>query len=115
LRELEDAVRRLPAGPTRREALQRVIDWRYEDQIFARNGVEARLEWLSKRIASTGKYKLTQINNEQGIQSTVDIDFAVPTANNINAVKDWSDPTADIIGDIKAVKKRAKDANLPIP
>lgn len=115
LRELEDAVRRLPAGPTRREALQRVIDWRYEDQVFARNGVEARLEWLAKRIASTGGYKLTQVNNEQGVQSTVDIDFAIPTANRVNAVKNWSEPDADIIGDIRAIKKRAKDANIPAP
>lgn len=115
LMDLQDAVRRLPAGATRREAAQRVLDWHYEDQVFARNGVEARLEWLSKRIASTGGYKLTQINNEQGIQSTVDIDFAIPTANKVNADKDWSDPTADIIGDIKKIKRMAKLANLPMP
>lgn len=115
LRELEDAVRRLPAGPTRREAAQRVLDWHYEDQVFVRNGIEARNEWLAKRIASTGKYKLTQINNEQGIQSTVDIDFAIPVANNVNAAKDWSDPSADIVGDIRGIKRRAKLLNLPEP
>lgn len=115
LRELENAVRLLPAGPTRKEAMQRILDWRYDDQVFARNGVEARLEWLAKRIASTGSYKLTQINNEQGIQSTVDINFAIPVSNLLNAVKNWNDPTADIIGDIKAIKKAAKDANKPAP
>jgi len=115
LRELEDAVRRLPAGPTRREAAQRVIDWHYEDQVFVRNGVEARNEWLAKRIASTGKYKLTQVNNEQGIQSTVDVDFAIPTANNVSAEKNWTDLTADIIGDIRKIKRMAKLANLPEP
>lgn len=115
LRDLENAVRLLPAGPTRREAAQRVIDWHYEDQVFARNGVEARLEWLAKRIASTGGYKLTQVNNEQGIQSTVDIDFEIPSVNKVNAAVDWSNPTADIIGDIKKVKRMAKLANLPEP
>ncbi|SMG32176.1 major capsid protein [Sphingobacterium psychroaquaticum] len=115
LRELEDAVRRLPSGPTRREAAQRVLDWHYEDQVFVRNGVEARNEWLAKRIASTGKYKLTQVNNEQGIQSIVDVDFAIPAANNVNASVDWNSPTADIIGDIKKIKRMAKLANLPEP
>src|SRR5690606_5887648 len=93
----------------------RVLDWRYDDQVFARNGVEARLEWLAKRIASTGKYKLTQINNEQGIQSTVDVDFAIPVGNQKNAATDWSDPNADILADIKAIKAAAKAANKPAP
>lgn len=115
LRELEDAVRRLPAGPTRIEAAQRVLDWHYEDQVFVRNGIDARNEWLSKRIASTGGYKLTQVNNEQGIQSTVDVDFAIPTSNNVNAEKNWTDPTADIVGEIRKIKRMAKLANLPEP
>lgn len=115
LRELENAVRLLPNGPTRKEALQRVLDWRYDDQVFARNSVEARLEWLAKQAASNGKYNLTLINNEQGIQSTVDVDFAIPTANRKNAAKNWSDPTADIIGDLKMIKAAAKAANKPIP
>ncbi len=115
LRELENSVRLLPEGPTKREAMKRILDWHYEDQVFARNGIEARNEWLAKRIASTGKYKLTQVNNEQGIQTTHDVDFAIPTANNVNAAKNWTDPTADIIGDLKKVKAMAKLANLPVP
>ncbi|WP_392471362.1 major capsid protein [Sphingobacterium cellulitidis] len=115
LRELEDAVRRLPAGQTRREAAQRVIDWHYEDQVFVRNGIEARNEWLAKRIASTGKYKLTQVNNEQGIQTVNDVDFAIPAGNFVNAPKNWIDPTADIIKDIKDMKARFKAAKLPYP
>lgn len=115
LRELENAVRLLPNGPTRREAAQRVLDWHYEDQVFVRNGIEARNEWLAKRIATTGKYKLTQVNNEQGIQSTVDINFEIPTANFKNSAKPWTDPTADIIADIRAIKAAAKLANKPLP
>lgn len=115
LRELEDAVRRLPAGPTRREAAQRILDWHYEDQVFARNGIEARNEWLAKRIASTGAYKLTQINNEQGIQTVSDVSFQIPVTNFLNATKDWSDPDADIIGDIRRIKAAARLANKPIP
>lgn len=115
LMDLEDAVRRLPAGPTRKEAAQRVLDWHYEDQVFARNGIEARNEWLAKQIASNGKYNLTTVNNEQGIQTTVDADFAIPSTNRMNATKDWTDPTADIIADIRRVKRAAKLANKPAP
>lgn len=115
LRELEDAVRRLPAGPTRREAANRVLNWHYEDQVFVRNGIEARNEWLAKRIASTGKYSLTQVNNEQGIQTKTDVDFNIPVGNHVNAAKNWTDPSADIVGDIKRVKAMYKAANLPVP
>ncbi|QEL01570.1 hypothetical protein FKG96_12385 [Olivibacter sp. LS-1] len=115
LRELENAVRLLPAGPTRREAFRRVLEWRYEDQVFVRNGIEARNEWLAKRIASTGGYSLTQVNNEQGIKTKVDVDFAIPTANKVNAATDWSNPNADIIGDIRKIKNMAKAAGKPIP
>lgn len=115
LRELEDAVRRLPAGPTRREAAKRVLDWHYEDQVFAVNLVEARNEWLAKCIASTGKYSLTQVNNEQGMQTTTDVDFGIPSTNFVNATKNWTDPTADIVGDLRKVKAMAKLANLPVP
>ncbi|WP_286842730.1 MULTISPECIES: major capsid protein [Sphingobacterium] len=115
LRELEDSVKRLPAGETRREAAKRILDWHYEDQVFVRNGIEARNEWLAKQIASTGKYKLTQVNNEQGIQTTHDVDFEIPSGNNVNASKNWTDPTADIIGDIKGIKARYRAAKLPPP
>lgn len=115
LRDLENAVRLLPNGPTRREAAQRVLDWHYEDQVFAVNGVEARNEWLAKRIASTGKYSLTLTNNEQGIQTTVDVDFAIPDANFLSAATPWTNADADIIGDIRRVKAAAKAANRPVP
>lgn len=115
LRELEDAVKRLPAGETRREAAKRILDWHYEDQVFVRNGVEARNEWLAKQIVSTGKYKLTLVNNEQGFQTTTDVDFAIPSSNNVNASKNWTDPEADIVGDLEAMKARYRAANLPPP
>ena len=46
----------------RSNILQQIIDWRYEDGPFAVNGVRARLEWMSKRMASTGGYELTLVN-----------------------------------------------------
>jgi len=108
LRSLQNAINDLPPGPTRKQAMQRILDWHYDDQTFVRNGVEAKLEWIAKQISSTGKYSLALINNEAGVQTKVDVDFGIPASQIVNASKDWSDPTADIIGDIKARKNAAK-------
>lgn len=108
LRSLQDAVSRLPDGPTRKQAMQRVLNWHYEDGPFAVDGINARLEWMSKQILSKGKYKLDLINNEAGVQTTIDVDFEVPTDQVITVTKDWSDPNADILGDIRARKLAAK-------
>lgn len=111
LRALQDSVSRLPEGPTRRQAMQRILDWHYEDGPFVVNAVNARLEWMSKQILSKGGYSLTLINNEQGVQTTTEVGFEIPTSQIVNAAKDWSDPTADILADIKNRKAAAKLRN----
>jgi hypothetical protein len=92
----------------RSNILKQIIDWRYDDQIFVVDGVQARHEWLAKQIASNGKYSLTVTNNEAGVQTKTDVDFAIPTANRANAAKDWSDPSADIIADIETRRDIAR-------
>lgn len=111
LRSLENAVRLLPDGPTRKQAMQRVLDWHYDDQPFVVNAVNARLEWIAKQITSKGKYSLTLVNNEAGIQTKIDVDFGIPTAQIVNAGKSWSDPTSDPIADVRARKAAAKAKN----
>lgn len=108
LRSLQDSLTRLPAGPTQRQAMQRILDWHYEDGPFVVDAINARLEWMSKQILSKGKYALTLINNEAGVQTTIDVDFEVPAEQVVTVTKDWSDPTADILGDIRARKAAAK-------
>jgi hypothetical protein len=108
LRALQNSVDRLPDGPTRKQALQRVLNWHYEDGPFVVDAINARLEWMSKQVLSTGKYSLTLVNNEAGVQTTTDVNFGIPSDQIVNAVKDWSDPTADILGDIKIRKAAAK-------
>lgn len=88
--------------------LQQIIDWRYEDGPFAVNGVRARLEYLSKRIASTGKYNLTLVNNEAGVQTTQAVDFGIPSSQVVDAGTPWTDAAnADPIADIRARKNAA--------
>jgi hypothetical protein len=111
LRALENAVRLLPDGPTRKQAMQRVLNWHYEDQTFTVDGVNARLEWIAKQITSKGKYSLTMVNNEAGVQTKIDVDFGIPTSQIVNAAKSWSDPTSDPIQDIRNRKAAAKAKN----
>jgi hypothetical protein len=92
----------------RSNILGQIMDWRYDDQVFAVDGVTSRLEWISKQIASNGKYSLTLTNNEAGVQTKLDVDFGIATANRVNAVKDWSDASADIVADIEARRDAAR-------
>lgn len=90
-------------SPTNNQVMRQIINWMYEDGAFVVDGVKARLEWIAKRIASTGKYSLTLTNNEAGVQTKVDVDFGIPNANKVNAATAWTtSATADPIADIRA-------------
>lgn len=107
-RQLMNDLQTVNNAGARANVLQQVIDWRYEDAPFVVDGVRARLEWIAKRIASTGKYNLTLINNEAGVQTTVDVDFGIPASQVVNATKDWSDPTHNPTDDFKARRVEAR-------
>lgn len=90
------------------QIVKQVIDFMYEDSKFVLDGVNARMEWLAKQVASNGKYKLTVDNNAGGVQ-TAEIAFGIPNANRKNASVNWSNPsTAKPITDIKALEKEAR-------
>lgn len=105
---------RLVNDTARANVGQQVINWIYGDQPFVVNGVQARLEWLAKQAASQGKYSLTMVNNEAGVQTTVDVDFGIPSGNilkMVSAPRKWSVPaTSDPIADIKRVRDAARAA-----
>ena len=92
----------------RSNILRQIIDWRYEDAPFVVDGVRARLEWIAKRIASTGKYSLTLVNNEAGVQTKVDVDFGIPGANIKGVAKLWSAADADPVADIRGRRNAAR-------
>ncbi|MCT4190218.1 major capsid protein [Elizabethkingia anophelis] len=75
----------------------------YDDPLFCLNGVNARLEWLAKQIASTGKVKLDKITNAAGAQN-FSIDFKVRTES---VGKKWDQPDAKPIDDLKALQADA--------
>jgi hypothetical protein len=93
IQQLRNAV---SANPSNSGIKNQLIDKIYGDSPFVIDGVNARLEFLSKRAASTGKIDFTLANNAIGIQN-VNIDFGVTIQN---AVKVWSDATADPIQDL---------------
>lgn len=107
-RALMNSLQSVNNAIARGNVLQQVIDWRYDDQVFAVNAVRARLEWLSKRIASTGGYELTVVNNEQGVQTTTKVDFGIPASQIVDAATPWDQATADPITDIRNRTKAAR-------
>jgi hypothetical protein len=64
---------------TSQEAAKRILDWIYNDTEFCWTGVNARLEYLALRAASTGKVQLNKQNNA-GVITEIDVDFLVPDA-----------------------------------
>lgn len=88
---------------------KQLVDYIYEDTRFVDDGVNAREEWMSKQIASTGKGVLSMVNNEAGVATVVPIDFGIPSANFVNAGIDYTTGTThDPIADIKALQTAAK-------
>lgn len=99
------------------EAKKRLVEWIWEDQEFVFTGVNARLEWLALRAASTGKVKLTTLNNE-GVVTEADVDFLVPNANKsgvdvpiTGANSATSKPISLIKTKVKEAKQKGKKLN----
>jgi len=107
-RGLQEASRDVVVSGSSVQINNQIIDWLYGDQAFVVNGVRARLEWLAKRIVSTGKVSLTQTDNDGGVTTKYDVDFGIPASQKVTASKPWSDPTADPVADMRARKAAAK-------
>lgn len=105
-RKLQNDLNRIPGNT---QLQRQLLNWIYDDNIFVVDGINARLEWIAKRIASTGLYNLTITNNEAGVQTVVDIDFGIPTSQKVNAAVFWNNPaTATPIADIRARQRAAR-------
>lgn len=105
-RKLQNDLNRMPNNT---QMQRQLLDWIYDDATFVVNSVRARLEWIAKRISSTGEYNLTIVNNEAGVQTNVSVDFGIPSNQKVNAVTPWSNAAnADPIADIRARQKAAR-------
>jgi hypothetical protein len=98
------------------QALRRLLDWMYEDTTFVLDSVNARMEYLSKQIASTGSYTLNVTNNEAGIVTPMKIAFGIPAANIANSGTNWwaAPSVAKPITDIKALDVTARGKGFKI-
>ena len=108
-----NALKRMATSSSQRA----LLEWIWEDQEFCFKGVNARLEWLALRAASTGKVSLTKDNNE-GVVTEYAVDFKVPTANksgvtvNITVANAaTSKPITKIREVTKAAKAKGKKLN----
>lgn len=96
------------------QAKKRLVDWMYDDSTFCLDGVNARMEWLAKRLATTGEYTLTIVNNEGGVVTPVPIKFGIPAGNITNSATNWWAATtvAKPISDIKVQQVAARAAGF---
>lgn len=115
-RELLQAITSSNNPQTRGQAFRRLVDWMYDDATFVLNGVNARMEWMAKQIASTGSYKLTIANNEAGVVTPVKIDFGVPAGQIANSATNWwaAANVSKPISDIKALDATARAKGLKL-
>lgn len=113
-RELLGVIQSTSMPAARAQAVRRLVSWMYEDTTFCLDGVNARMEYLAKQIASTGKYKLTLSNNEAGIVTPVEIKFGIPTGQITNSATNWwaASNVAKPISDLKALQVTARAAGL---
>lgn len=108
-RMLQDAVARATNVGTAAQIKNRLIEWIYGDTSFVLDGVNARIEWLSKRLASTGEYVLTLVNNEAGVVTKVPVNFGIPSGNITSVGTDWDTTnSANPITDITAKQTAAR-------
>lgn len=108
-RQLQDQLNRSTTPNVRLQIAKRIVDWIYGDSTAVLDGVNARMEFLAKRLASTGKYSLTLVNNAGGIVTAADVDFGIPAGNVTNAAVNWAtSATATPITDIKAKQAAAR-------
>ena len=100
IQQLRNSVAAYPTNAGIKAQLIRKI---YEDPQFCIDGVNARLEWMSKQLVSSGKYKTTASNN--GGAANVTADFKVKTQN---ALKKWADADANPVEEIEKYQEEAK-------
>lgn len=92
------------------DAAKAILDWIYDDTEFVWKGVNARLEWLALRAASTGKIELSKQNNA-GVVTEIAVDFLVPAAQKTGvtvAITEANKATSKPITMLRNIKKAAK-------
>ena len=94
------------------DAIKLVQYWG-EDVDFCFNGVQSELEYIAwKLFSNAGKLEFTTTNNAT-FANEFDLDYDVYDELKLNTSTDWKDSkSADIIGDLVKLVKKAKDINL---
>lgn len=91
-----------------------LVDLVYDDIKACNEGIDYRVEIDALRIGSSGKQ--TYSTEIDGDMATADeINFNIPEANFVGAVKAWSDTTADGIADLVKAQKAIASKGLKKP
>ncbi len=81
----------------------------FADEINLLEGAAAQRERMRMMMLTTGLISVT------GNGQSYDYDYGLPSGHKVTTTKSWSDPTADIIGDIKAgIEKITEDTGVEV-
>ncbi|WP_018675729.1 major capsid protein [Riemerella columbina] len=102
IQQLRNAV---ALNPKNESIKNRLIAKIYEDPTFVVDGVNARLEWMAKKLVSNGKFKTAATDNSGGV-ANLTIDFKVKTQN---TQKNWfTDADANPMTELQALQDEAR-------
>lgn len=91
-----------------------VLDNKWQDYLELMNGAYVNAEYFRAQLLQYGKFVFRN-RSDDGTMAMVQADFDSDKqweAHNVTyATSDWTDPAADIIGDLEALRERFKDAN----
>lgn len=91
----------------------KLVQYWGEDVDFCFNGVQSELEYIAWALASNaGRLSFTTTNNAT-FANEFDLDYDVDDERKVKTSVDWGNKTsADIIGDLRDIIKKAKDDGL---
>lgn len=111
IRRLRQAAALFPGNS---QVKTQLIDKIYEDAGKCVDGINARMEWMAKQLASTGKFETSLSNNSGGV-AKVKVDFGVTSSN---ATFNWFASNVDFetakpLTDIRAIYNASLAAGRP--
>tara|TARA_R110002020_G_scaffold318905_7_gene534542 strand:- start:1993 stop:3267 length:1275 start_codon:yes stop_codon:yes gene_type:complete len=78
----------------------------FDDYMSNVTGAREKVEYMLHQAMSNG---LVEIPNDENTGTSIRVDFGIPDANRYGVTKVWSDPTADIAGDLERIYEKSVD------
>ena len=78
----------------------------FDDYMSNVTGAREKVEFMLHQALSSG---LVEIPTEENTGTSIRVNYGIPDKNRYGATKVWSDPTADIVGDLERIYEKSVD------